>query len=120
MEEQNQDQQAAVNQIYEYAALLMVNQNKDAYATKQALMEKGLDEESASVVVTNLEQQIKDAKKEKANRDMLFGALWCIGGIVVTAVTFSAASGGGTYVVAWGAILFGAVQFIKGLVNAAS
>jgi hypothetical protein len=46
---------------------------------------------------------------------MIFGALWCIGGIVITAVTFGAASGGGTYVVAWGAIIFGAIQFFRGL-----
>lgn len=46
---------------------------------------------------------------------MLYGALWCIGGLVVTALTYSAASDGGTYVVAWGAVLFGAIQFFKGV-----
>lgn len=50
---------------------------------------------------------------------MLYGALWCIGGIVITVVTYSAASGGGTYVVAWGAIIFGFIQFVKGLSNRA-
>jgi hypothetical protein len=45
----------------------------------------------------------------------LYGGLWCVGGIIVTAVTYSAASGGGSYVVAWGAILFGAIQFFRGL-----
>jgi len=52
---------------------------------------------------------------EKAKKDMLFGALWCVGGIIVTAATYSAASGGGRYVVAWGAIIFGAIQFFRGL-----
>jgi hypothetical protein len=48
---------------------------------------------------------------------MFYGAPWCIGGIAVTAVTDQAASnaGGGTYIIAWGAILFGAVQFLRGL-----
>ena len=46
---------------------------------------------------------------------MGIGALWCVGGIVVTAVTYQVASGGGTYVVAWGAILFGAIQALRGL-----
>lgn len=59
------------------------------------------------------------AKPTKYNgrRNMLFGALWCIGGTVVTVATYSAASsgGGGRYVIAWGAILFGAVQFFQGL-----
>ena len=50
-------------------------------------------------------------------RNMLIGALWCVGGIVVTAVTYSAASGpgGGTYVVTWGAIVFGFIRFLGGL-----
>ena len=49
---------------------------------------------------------------------MFRGALWCGGGILVTVVTYLAAEnspGGGTYVVAWGAILFGAIQFFRGL-----
>lgn len=95
----------------------MVNEKKDAFEIQKALIEQGLDEKSASIVVSNLEQQIKEAKKEGANEDIMYGALWCVGGLIVTAVTYSAASGGGTYVVAWRAILFGAIQFIKGLVN---
>ena len=52
-----------------------------------------------------------------AERRMLFGALWCIGGVFVTAITYMAASGpgGGTYIVAWGAIVFGGIQFFRGL-----
>jgi hypothetical protein len=52
---------------------------------------------------------------EQAKKNMLYGALWCIGGIVVTAATYSSAEGGGRYVVAWGAIIFGAIQFFRGL-----
>lgn len=48
-------------------------------------------------------------------RNMLIGACWCIGGIVVTAATYSAAQGDGTYVVAWGAIVFGSIQFLRGV-----
>ena len=46
---------------------------------------------------------------------MLYGALWCIGGILVTGITFSAARSGGTYFIAWGAVLFGGFQFLQGL-----
>ncbi len=120
MENQNDSQQNAVNQIYNFAANLMIKEKKSASETKNVLISKGLDEASASIVVTNLEQQIIKARKERANKDMIYGALWCIGGTIVTVVTYSAASGGGTYVIAWGAILFGAIQFIKGLVNSLS
>lgn len=59
----------------------------------------------------------KDAPAQAAGpKNMLCGALWCIGGIVVTAATYSVASEtGGRYIVAWGAILFGGLQFLQGL-----
>jgi hypothetical protein len=50
-------------------------------------------------------------------RDMVVGAIWCIGGILVTALTYGAAAtnpGGGQYVIAYGAIIFGAIQFLRG------
>ena len=50
-----------------------------------------------------------------ARKEMLIGALWCGGGILVTVLTYSAASGGGSYVVAWGAILYGAFRFFRGI-----
>jgi hypothetical protein len=109
MENQNDNQQDTVNQIYDYAANLLVNEKRSVTETKNALIAQGLDEESATVVVSNLEKQIKDAKKEGANKDMLYGALWCIGGIVATVADFG--------FIFWGAIVFGAIQFIKGADN---
>jgi hypothetical protein len=46
---------------------------------------------------------------------MLVGGIWCAGGAVVTIITYQAAAAGGTYVVAWGAIIFGGIQFLRGL-----
>jgi len=117
METGKKEVQEAVDKIYGFAANLMVNEKKTAAETKKALMGQGLSNESAEAVVENLEKQIKEAKKERAGKDMMYGALWCIGGIIVTAVTYTSATGGGTYVVAWGAILFGAFQFVSGLFN---
>jgi hypothetical protein len=53
--------------------------------------------------------------KETAKKNMLVGALWCVGGTIATIVGASMASGGGTYLVFWGAIIFGAIQFFTGL-----
>jgi len=53
--------------------------------------------------------------REAGKKNMLVGVLWLVGGSLVTAATMSAASGGGAYVVAWGAILFGGIQFLRGL-----
>ena len=117
MENTTIDQQNTGNQIYSFAADMMLRQDKNSYEVKSALLEKGLDEQSAAAVIDNLEREIEVARKNKASKDMLYGAIWCVGGIVVTVVTMSAASGGGRYVVAWGAILFGGIQFVKGLIN---
>jgi hypothetical protein len=48
---------------------------------------------------------------------MVVVGLWCVGGTIVTIVTYQAASGGGTYMVAWGAIVFGGIQFLRGLMG---
>ena len=55
------------------------------------------------------EQEYISTKKEQAEKDMLYGALWCIGGIIATAAHIG--------FVFWGAILFGGIQFFKGLLN---
>jgi hypothetical protein len=56
-----------------------------------------------------------DSRSDAMNKDVMQGGLWLAGGLVVTALTYSSASGGGSYVVAWGAIIFGGIQFFRGL-----
>ena len=49
-------------------------------------------------------------------RNMLFGGLWAVGGIAMSVLTYQNAHElGGRYVVAYGAIFAGIVQFIRGL-----
>ncbi len=110
MDNTNEGQQAAVNQVYDYAAKLMVKDKKSAAETKKDLVAQGLSEESASIIVENLEKQIKEAKKARAKKDMLYGALWCVGGTVATLANIG--------FIFWGAIVFGAIQFIRGVANA--
>jgi hypothetical protein len=63
--------------------------------------------------------QLKLQIRRIASRKMLFGGLWCVGGTAVTLGTYEAAAAGnghGGYVVAWGAVIFGAIQFVRGLI----
>lgn len=117
MEEQREkmDQQEIVNQIYGFTVDMLYNQKKSVEETKAALIENGLRAEDADVVIANLQNQYKQEKREAGNKNMLYGALWCVGGLLATILTYSAASDGGTYVVAWGAVIFGAIQFFKGV-----
>lgn len=104
-----QQQQEAVNQLYNFAANLMVSQNKSSEEVTNALIEKGLSQDAAYTIVNNLKDEIRKAKNERATKDMLYGALWCMGGTVATVANIG--------FIFWGAILFGGIQFIKGLVN---
>ena len=109
MENKESDNQQAVDQIYDYAANLLIKENKSPSEVKKALMEEGIDEESSSIIVENLENQINKAKKDGANKDMLYGALWCVGGIIMTVADVG--------FIFWGAIVFGGYQFLKGAMN---
>jgi hypothetical protein len=109
MENQTAEQQQAVNALYNHAAELMVNQSKSADEAKRSLVEKGLSEDAAYTIVSNLEDEIRKAKKAGASKDMIYGALWCIGGTIATVANIG--------FIFWGAILFGGVQFFKGLAN---
>jgi len=102
-----------VEAVYAFAAEQMKS-GSSPQQVQARLVEEGLDQDSAGIVVSNLVDLRSEAIREAGRKNMLYGALWCIGGIIVTAATYSAASPGGTYVVAWGAILFGAIQFFRG------
>ncbi|GAO44019.1 hypothetical protein [Flavihumibacter petaseus] len=95
---------------YSYAAHLLINQKLSAMETKNALVAQGLDETSAVQVVEETLVQTKAAVKDQTKKDMLYGALWCVGGIVATAADIG--------FIFWGAIVFGGIQFFRGVANA--
>lgn len=101
--------QETVNQVYDYAANLLVHSGKSAGEVEQLLQQRGLDAESAGIVVSNLQGQIKQARNSQAKKDMLYGALWCVGGTALTLADVG--------FIFWGAIIFGGIQFFKGVTN---
>lgn len=54
-----------------------------------------------------------------SKKSMLFGALCCGAGITANAMTYSgtASTEELTYVIAWGAIFFGGIHFVRGAVS---
>jgi hypothetical protein len=103
-------QEAVVDNLYNRAAQLLLHENKLDVEVIDDLVRQGVNHETATAMVNNLQNQIDHAKKERARKDMLYGALWCIGGIIATAADIG--------FIFWGAILFGGIQFIKGVANA--
>ena len=101
--------------LYEHATVLLFVRHKSEQETIHELMADGLDEPSAREIVKDLLERVERTKQARAQKDMLYGGLWCLAGLVITIMSYNAASGGGTYVVALGEIIFGGYQFFKGL-----
>lgn len=106
--------QQLLSQVYQRAATL-ANEGKSKPKIEIELQAMGLNQESASIVVAKVFRLRKKAYREAGARNMFVGALWCVGGTAFTAWTYQMASHGGVYFVASGAILFGGIQFFRGL-----
>ncbi len=98
------NQEEVLRQVYGYAAGLLQN-GSSPRKVRQSLIDSGLDAESASIVVDSLLK----AKRDAAGKNIIYGALWCVGGTVATLADIG--------YIFWGAILFGGIQCITGLVN---
>lgn len=53
--------------------------------------------------------------QDTSARDLIIGSLWLGGGLIVTVVSYAAASGGGRYVITTGAVVYGLIRVIRGL-----
>ncbi len=120
-------------QIYDEQMLVAIDKNSEAYQQtlvtymftetenessdadiKKGLIKKGLDETSAEEMMQSREELLKKMIDEH-DTQMLTGAAVCVIGSIITIWTFTKADAeGGMYVVAWGAIIFGAIRFLKG------
>ncbi len=98
--------------IYEQAANLLVSQKQRPEEAIESLKLSGLAAEDARTVVETLHGQITKIKKAQANKDILYGALWCGGGTIATLANIG--------FIFWGAIIFGGIQLVKGIVNYSS
>lgn len=108
MENQQQQQEEMADQLYNYAANQLFNEEKKPHEVKNDLIAQGLDTQSAIAIVDNLTAQMSDAKKSQGKKDMMWGAVWCVGGLIGTLSD--------TGFIFWGAIIFGGIQFFRGLI----
>jgi predicted phage tail protein len=113
MEETNtNNQQQAVDALYNYTLELLVTQKKKPWEVIKMLEADGASTQVATTLVNTVKNQYNAEVTKSANKNMLAGGLWCVGGTLVTVLSFTA--GGSRFVLAWGAIIFGAIQFFKG------
>lgn len=95
--------------IYDEAASMLMKRKINPEEVVEVLVQKGLIREKASFVVETLIEQLAEAKRKKANQDIVIGLLWCGGGSILMLAHIG--------FIFWGAIVFGAIQLIRGIVN---
>lgn len=102
----------------------MINQNHTENAIVKAFAKQGVPEgytrafyseiSAATQSYLNTPEGIQ-AMAAKYRKRMIAGLLWTVGGLVVSVISYTVASAGGVYFVFWGAVIFGIIDFIRGL-----
>jgi hypothetical protein len=108
MEDAQKAKEVTIEEVNRYTANLFLR-GKSTEQVKEELRAHGLDEQTIETAINNAGDEVFEFKKAKANKDMLYGGLWCIGGVVLTIAHIG--------YIFWGAIVFGAFQFFRGVVN---
>ena len=119
MEPTQKSEEEVAQGIYQYAADLF-KKGKSSDDVCKSLIEFGLSVESAENVTSTIARQRTEIRREKGRKNSRHGAWWFIGGLIVTALTYSTTPKGEPYFVAWGAIVVGAIQLIVGLIQRSS
>lgn len=104
-----------INSIWTYALDKKKSgaKNEEIYT---GLIQQGLDEQHSLLIIKTLGSKAKEIL-DAYHTDMLRGGLVCALGVTITICTYASALNGGTYIIAWGAIIFGAIRFLRGLTN---
>lgn len=112
MENTQTVQPAIPDHVYQQAANLLLTNKMTPSEAINALTATGINGDDAKGVVETLHGQITKLKRERANKDMLYGGLWCVGGTIATLADIG--------FIFWGAIVFGGIQLIRGIINYSS
>lgn len=76
----------------------------------------GAEPGHAGKIVAETQEVLRRARGEKYKKRMTRGLLWTIAGAVITCATLAFADQlGGQYLLCYGAIIFGVIDFLAGL-----
>ena len=116
------DSDAALQEMADYV-LDCLNHGSEAADIRKSLVAKGLSEPDAKAVVNQMlhvhsggtlghDYRSVELVQAMGRRNMAIGGIVCVIGLLVTVGT---AAAGSNVVIAWGAILWGGVQFCRGM-----
>jgi len=101
------------------AAAAAITEGASGDELAQVLVDGGTPPEVASNVVKAAASQAIEAKRQALRNKVTSGAVLFILGVGITVFTRGMVEmgGGGRYVVAWGAIIFGGLRMVQGLLD---
>ncbi len=92
---------------------------------REELQKHGHSPETAAAMVNQVNQppptaevppgSLYDELRQAGQKNMAIGGVICAIGLVVTCGSLAASGMGGAVIIAWGAIVFGAIQFFRGM-----
>lgn len=101
--------------------MMIDNENNQEQVREYLINTCNFDIESADTLISDISNWCEQYKKanSSANRNLVLGFFFFFCGSMVTAVTYveAVSCGGGSYFIACGAIIYGLLQFIGGLVT---
>ncbi len=101
--------------MYKYAAAGLANKQDPKVIVKE-LTGRGAAPGHAEKIVAETQEVLRKARGEKYKKRMTRGLLWTIAGVVITCATLAFADQlGGQYLLCYGAIIFGVIDFLAGL-----
>jgi len=106
--------------LHGYVANLIKVEKRSYSEIKKLLIEKGLTTTEAESTIDSVAKRLLKNRKDKAKKDIKYGALLFFGGIIFTAITYFHATSspeGGMFFLAWGPVIFGGIALLRGLVN---
>lgn len=98
-------------------AIELVHQNRDPSEVRNILEQNWVPSHVASVWTSQIFEARGVAKRESGIKNILIGGGICALGLIFSLATYAAASPGETYIVAWGAVLFGGFRGLMGIIN---
>jgi hypothetical protein len=103
--------------LFEYAAMELANQ-KSRQQIEKELVSRGASPKEAKTIVGDAQYALKKGRRDKYKKRLTRGLIWTILGVVITCGTYTFASElGGKFYIFYGAIIFGVIDFVIGLIG---
>jgi hypothetical protein len=103
--------------LFQYALMELTNK-KTRQAVEKSLVSRGASAEAARMIVKDARYVIKKERREKYTKRLRRGLVWTVAGVAITLGTYAFAGElGGKFVLFYGAIIFGFIDFMVGLVG---